>query len=115
PGPLTCPSAGVMLRPNLGWHWGDPVPGARSPQMMRPRGIWRRGAIIAAALFLIGAIITILTGQARAAVPNRWGFAFVDKPTVAGVTDPNHQAGSWPAAFQVKSSPGVVGQVLVRF
>jgi hypothetical protein len=83
--------------------------------MMRPRGIGRRGAIIAAALFLIGAIITILTGQARAAVPNRWGFAFVDKPTVAGVTDPNHQAGSWPAPFQVKSSPGVVGQVLVRF
>jgi hypothetical protein len=52
---------------------------------------------------------------AQASVPDRWGFAFVDSPSVAGVTDPNHQAGSWPPGFVVHSAPGAPGQVFVTF
>src|SRR5690348_3590486 len=56
-----------------------------------------------------------LAGTARSAVPDQWGFAYVDKPSVPSVPDINHQAGSWPAAFKVHAMPGVVGQVIVRF
>jgi hypothetical protein len=52
---------------------------------------------------------------AQASVPDGWGFAYVDNPSVAGIPDPNHQAGSWPPGFVVHSAPGGVGQVLVRF
>ncbi|WP_347586357.1 hypothetical protein [Acrocarpospora sp. B8E8] len=68
-------------------------------------------ALVSAALVAAG--LTALSGPAQAAVPNRWGFALVNIPS--GVPDPSHQAGSWPAAFSVNVSPGVVGQTFVRF
>lgn len=83
--------------------------------MFRAHGIGRRGAGLVAALLMVAALVTVFAAPAQAAVPNRWGFALVDKPAVAGVTDPTHQAGSWPPAFKVHSNPGVVGQVFVRF
>ncbi|MFC0866179.1 hypothetical protein ACFHYQ_28160 [Sphaerimonospora cavernae] len=52
-------------------------------------------------------------GGARAAVPDRWGFALVD--TTSGVPSLSHQAGSWPPGFTVQVSPGAVGQVVVKF
>jgi hypothetical protein len=50
---------------------------------------------------------------AQAAVPNHWGFAFVN--TTLGIPDPSHQAGSWPPGFMVSVSPGAPGQEFVRF
>ncbi|GAA1506169.1 hypothetical protein GCM10009677_43220 [Sphaerisporangium rubeum] len=50
---------------------------------------------------------------AEAAVPNRWGFALVD--VTSGVPDPSHQAGSWPAGFNVTVTSGGVGQYFVKF
>jgi hypothetical protein len=68
------------------------------------------GAIgLAAGLAITGA------GPAQAAVPDKWGFAFIDKPTVAGIPDLSHQAGTWPALMHAHSAPGVPGQVIVRF
>jgi hypothetical protein len=64
---------------------------------------------------MVGALVTVLAGPAQAAVPNRWGFAFVNNPSVAGIPDPTHQAGSWPPAFKVTTTPGAPGQVFVRF
>jgi hypothetical protein len=49
------------------------------------------------------------------AVPDKWGFAYIDNPSVAGIPDPMHQAGSWPAAFKVHSAPLGIGRVKVRF
>ncbi|GIH24988.1 hypothetical protein Aph01nite_32980 [Acrocarpospora phusangensis] len=67
--------------------------------------------LVSALLVLTG--LATLTAPAQAAVPNRWGFALVDIPS--GIPDPNHQAGSWPAGFNVSVTPGVVGQTFVRF
>src|SRR5258708_9052434 len=52
---------------------------------------------------------------AQAAVPDKWGLAFVDKPTVAGIPDLSHQAGTWPAPMHAHSAPVAPGQVIVRF
>ena len=54
-----------------------------------------------------------MTGSARAAVPDHWGFAYVNVPL--GIPDPLHQAGSWPAPFKVHVTPGAPGQEFVRF
>jgi hypothetical protein len=61
------------------------------------------------------ALISVVAGAARAAIPDRWGFAYVDKPTVPGIPVLAHQAGSWPAVFKVHSMPGAPGQVFVSF
>ncbi|WP_204059721.1 hypothetical protein [Microbispora corallina] len=63
-------------------------------------------------LALVAAGLAVPAG-AGAAVPDRWGFAFVD--TTAGIPDPARQAGSWPPGFSVQVSPGGVGEVLVKF
>ncbi|HXP21657.1 MAG TPA: hypothetical protein VN840_18595 [Streptosporangiaceae bacterium] len=68
------------------------------------------GAICAGA----GVALTA-AGTAQAAVPDHWGFAYVSQPSVPGTPDLAHQAGSWPAPFKVHTTPGVVGQVIVRF
>ncbi|WP_214109168.1 hypothetical protein [Acrocarpospora catenulata] len=73
----------------------------------------RRILLAVLSLAMAAAGLTALGGQAQAAVPNRWGFAFVDVPS--GVPDPNHQAGSWPAAFSVSVTPGAPGETFVRF
>ena len=51
--------------------------------------------------------------DAKAGVPDVWGFAHVN--LTAGVPDLSHQAGSWGAGPTVSVSPGAVGEVLVRF
>lgn len=66
-------------------------------------------------MFLVAGLAVTAAGVAQAAVPAKWGFAFIDKPTVAGIPDLTHQAGSWPAPLHVHSAPGVLGQVIVRF
>lgn len=50
---------------------------------------------------------------AEAAAPNRWGFAVVDIPN--GVPLPSHQAGSWPAGFNVTVTNPAVGTYVVTF
>jgi hypothetical protein len=82
--------------------------------MSRSR-IGRRLIACFGAASLAAGIFAAATGVAQAAVPDKWGFAFVAKPTVPGVTDLQHQAGSWPAAFHAKSAPGAPGQVAVTF
>ncbi|MFC4588495.1 hypothetical protein [Sphaerisporangium corydalis] len=57
--------------------------------------------------------LTLTGTSARAAVPDLWGFAYVD--VFAGVPDLSRQAGSWPAADTVTVSSGAVGEVIVRF
>jgi hypothetical protein len=83
--------------------------------MSASAGITRRLAAGLAALCLGTGLATAATTAAQAAVPDHWGFAFVDKPAVPGIPDLNHQAGSWPAPFKVHVTPGAPGQVFVRF
>jgi hypothetical protein len=64
---------------------------------------------------LAAGLIMTAAGTAQAAVPDKWGFAFVDKPAVAGIPDLTHQAGTWPAPLHAHSAPGAPGQVVVRF
>ncbi|MGW4420846.1 hypothetical protein [Streptosporangium sp. NPDC004631] len=64
------------------------------------------------ALMLAAGLVAVNT-SAQAAVPNRWGFAYVDVPN--GVPNPTHQAGSWPAAFNVSVATPLGGPTLVRF
>jgi hypothetical protein len=73
----------------------------------------RRQAVSAVAAICF--VLAAMAGAAQAAIPDHWGFAFVDKPSVPGIPDVNHQAGSWPAAFKVHVTPGGVGQVFVTF
>ncbi|MET8158666.1 hypothetical protein ABZT47_20000 [Sphaerisporangium sp. NPDC005289] len=82
--------------------------------MRRPRKVLARLLSITAMLtaMLTGGLTAAATG-AQAAVPDKWGFAFVD--TTSGTPDPTHQAGSWSAGSTVTVSPGVIGEVFVRF
>ncbi len=83
--------------------------------MISTYGLTRRLAAGAAAIILGGGLAVVAAGTAQAAVPDHWGFAYVDKPSVPGVPDLAHQAGSWPPGFVVHVKPGAVGQVFVRF
>ncbi|MER7131294.1 hypothetical protein [Streptosporangium saharense] len=63
-------------------------------------------------------VVALLAGlvpatAAQAAVPDRWGFAFVD--VFSGVPNLAHQAGSWSSASNVTVSAGATGQVKVVF
>jgi hypothetical protein len=64
---------------------------------------------------LAAVLAAAMAATARAAIPDRWGFAYVDKPTVPGTPILAHQAGSWPAPFKVHVAPGAIGQVFVTF
>jgi len=79
------------------------------------RSFASRLAVALGAAGLVTGMALISTARALAAVPDKWGFAFVNTPGVAGTPDPNHQAGSWPAPMQATSNPGDPGQVIVRF
>ncbi|MCT9935347.1 hypothetical protein N5079_34605 [Planotetraspora sp. A-T 1434] len=68
--------------------------------------------ILCITAMLVGGL-TFAAGTAQAAVPDRWGFAFVN--TNSGVPNLSYQAGSWPGGFNVTVTPGVVGQVFVKF
>jgi hypothetical protein len=74
----------------------------------------RLGAGLGAVVVLAGLAVSTAV-DAQAAVPAKWGFAFIDKPTVAGIPDLNHQAGTWPAPLHAHSAPGAPGQVTVKF
>jgi hypothetical protein len=76
---------------------------------------WLAAGLGMACAAATGTAVLAGAGQAQAAVPDHWGFAFVSAPAVPGVPDLAHQAGSWPAPFVVHTKPGVVGQVFVRF
>ncbi|MEU8276259.1 hypothetical protein ACFYOK_13625 [Microbispora bryophytorum] len=52
------------------------------------------------------------SGTANAAVPDAWGFAYVD--TSSGVPNLSYQAGSWTSGA-VSVTPGVPGEYFVRF
>jgi hypothetical protein len=69
---------------------------------------------LAAFASVVGFLVAF-AGPASSAVPDHWGFAYVNKPSVPGIPDVNHQAGSWPAPFKVHVTPGLVGQVTVVF
>ncbi len=74
----------------------------------------RRQAVSAAVAFgLAASALAVAAGGAQGAIPDQWGFAFVNKPSVPGIPDVNHQAGSWAPAFKVHVTPGGVGQVFV--
>lgn len=62
-------------------------------------------------LFVSGLAATATSAQA--AVPDRWGFAYVN--TYSGIPSTAHQAGSWSVGFNVSVTPGAVGQSFVRF
>ncbi|HLJ98371.1 MAG TPA: hypothetical protein VKU39_00525, partial [Streptosporangiaceae bacterium] len=68
---------------------------------------------IGVALPALGLGAAIAAAPAQAAVPDHWGFAYVNIPV--GIPDPSHQAGSWPAPFKVTVAPGAPGQEFVRF
>lgn len=83
--------------------------------MSMSRRITRRLTAGIGALTLAAGLAVTAAGVAQAAVPDQWGFAYVSKPTVPGITDLGHQAGSWPSFLHAKSAPGVPGQVIVTF
>jgi len=79
-------------------------------------GTWlTRLLAVTGAAGLSAGLAVAAAGPAQAAVPNKWGFAFVDKPSVASVPVLAHQAGSWPAPMHVHSTPGPGKRVFVRF
>lgn len=75
--------------------------------------------LVLTTLAAVVAVALPTAGPARAAVPDRWGFAFLDNPTPpAGyVPDPTRQWGSWPspASNPVKVDQLAVGSYLVHF
>jgi hypothetical protein len=90
--------------------------------VFRFRGLYGRTMPRLVRLLLAGIAVLGLGGglaavtaaaSAQAAVPDHWGFAYVNIP--AGIPDLSHQAGSWPAPFKVSVSPGAPGQEFVRF
>ncbi|MGX4735594.1 hypothetical protein [Kitasatospora griseola] len=86
----------------------------------RPSARPVRAALLVLALLaalLVAAVPT--AGPARAAVPDRWGFAFVDNPTppTGYVPDPSRQWGSWasPASNPVTVDRTGPGSYVVHF
>jgi|CZKT01.1.fsa_nt_gi hypothetical protein len=77
-------------------------------------GLTRRLAAGIAAITIGGSLAVAAAGTAQAAIPDHWGFAYVNNPAVPGVPVLAHQAGSWPAGV-VQVKPGAIGQVFVRF
>ena len=88
---------------------------SRARRVRSHRGFIPRLAAVASALGLVAGLATATAGVAQANVPNKWGFALVSKPAVAGVPDLSHQAGSWPSPLHVLTDPGITGRVLVIF
>ncbi|HYK30808.1 MAG TPA: hypothetical protein VEV63_02565 [Streptosporangiaceae bacterium] len=83
--------------------------------MTASRSVTRRLAAVASVIAMAAGLAAAAAESAQAAVPDQWGFAYVGKPTVPGIPDLTHQAGSWPAAFKVHTTPGAVGRVFVTF
>jgi hypothetical protein len=77
--------------------------------------ITRRLAAALGAVGLSAGLALTAAGSAQAAVPDHWGFAYVDKPSVPSTPDLTHQAGSWPAPLHAHSVPGPANRVFVTF
>jgi hypothetical protein len=77
--------------------------------------IARRLAAGLAVLCLGAGLATAVAGAAQAAVPSHWGFAFVDKPNVAGTPELSHQAGSWPSPLHAHVTHNAAKTVFVHF
>ena len=94
-------------------HARTVAPQHRSVRPVRPV------LLVLAVLAALLAVALPAAGPARAAVPDRWGFAFLDNPTppVGYVPDPTRQWGSWPspAVNPVKVDQLAVGSYLVHF
>lgn len=97
-------------------HARTVAPQHRSVRPVRPV---RPVLLVLAVLAALLAVALPAAGPARAAVPDRWGFAFLDNPTppVGYVPDPTRQWGSWPspAVNPVKVDQLAVGSYLVHF
>ncbi len=83
--------------------------------MSRARRITLRLAACLATAGLSAGLALAAAGSAQAAVPNQWGFAFVNNPSAPSVPVLSHQAGSWPAPLQVHSMPAAGHRVIVTF
>jgi hypothetical protein len=83
--------------------------------MVRVMNIRRQAVSAAVACGLAASALALAAEVAQASIPDQWGFAFVNKPSVPGIPDVNHQAGSWVPPFKVHVTPGGVGQVFVTF
>ena len=59
--------------------------------MIKVSNTVQRFAAGLAALLAMAGFVVALAG-AQAAVPDHWGFAYVDKPSVPGIPDPTRQA-----------------------
>lgn len=94
---------------------GPNILGLEGAQMAVGADIRRRAVCGLAAFGLAAGFVIAWAGPARSAVPDHWGFAYVNNPSVPSVPDVNHQAGSWPSPYKVHVSPGLVGQVNVIF
>ena len=87
---------------------------------MSGKAFGRRLAVLALGLAVSAGGLAVSSAPAAAAVPDAWGFAYVDNPTPAPgtVTDPARQWGSWKAfapAAMVTVDPIGVGRYRVRF
>jgi hypothetical protein len=68
-----------------------------------------------AAVLAMAGFVVALAGPAQAAVPDHWGFAYVDKPSVPGIPDPAHQANStcypsWASTPGITTSTGPISR-----
>jgi hypothetical protein len=74
-------------------------------------------AYAAMVLALVAAALVGLASPASAATADRWGFAYVDDPTVPLWTnlDPTKQAGTWAPGLQAQGGKIAPGRFLVRF
>lgn len=79
------------------------------------RTITRRLAACLGGISLVAGLAITAAGGAQAAVPDKWGFAYVSSPAVPGTPDLAHQAGSWPAPLHAHSAPGPANRVFVTF
>ncbi|MGW4384782.1 hypothetical protein [Kitasatospora sp. NPDC004531] len=79
----------------------------------------RAAVLVLALLAALLAAAVPAAGPAHAAVPDRWGFAYLDNPTPPPgyVPDPSRQWGSWasPASNPVKVDQTGLGTYLVHF
>ncbi|GLW57002.1 hypothetical protein [Kitasatospora phosalacinea] len=94
-------------------HATLPPPGAS------PRSRARLVPLVLALLAALLAVAVPAAAPAHAAVPDRWGFAYLDNPAPPPgyVPDPSRQWGSWtsPAANPVKVDQAATGVYVVHF
>ncbi|GAA1390668.1 hypothetical protein GCM10009639_19710 [Kitasatospora putterlickiae] len=101
-------------------HAGTAVPPVRTVPADRALRAVRALLLVLAMLAALVGVSLPAAGAAHAAVPDRWGFAYLDNPAPpwpAYVPDTTRQWGSWssPAANPVKVDHIGVGSYIVHF